>query len=423
MARVVTIPYAPRTLQLEIHNKAKRFSVIVCHRRFGKTVMAINHLIRAAVENRLERPRYAYIAPLYKQAKAVAWDYLKHYSLPIPGTMPNESELRVDLPNNARIALLGSDNPDALRGLYLDGVVLDEYAQMRPSVFSEIIRPALADRMGWAMFIGTPKGRNAFCELYEGAKGNEAWFTALYRASETHIIDFAELESSRAMMSRDEYAQEYECSFEAAIRGAYYAEQFRFLDAEKRIGSVPWEPSVPVQTAWDLGIDDATAIWFAQVVGREVHIIDYYEASGMGIEHYAQLLKSKPYTYADALLPHDGGAREKGTGISISQYLGRLGVRNIVLPVEDIEPGIQAVRMLLPKCWFDREKCADGLEALRQYRTEWDEKRETPRPRPVHDWTSHGADAFRYLSLGLRPMTQKKPRPERSAGDRSWMAA
>lgn len=435
MDRIVTIPYAPRPLQLHIHNSAKRFTVLVCHRRFGKTVMAINHLIRAAATCELERPRFAYLAPLYKQAKSVAWDYLKHYSAPIPGATTNESELRCDLPNEARISLLGADNPDALRGIYLDGVVLDEPSQMRPSVFSEIIRPALSDRKGWAMFIGTPKGHNAFHDLFQDAmhgfrdsNGQRSgpdpeWLSALYRASDTNILDGAELESARSLMSADEYAQEYECSFDAAIRGAYYADQFRFLDKEDRIGSVPWEPSVPVQTAWDLGIDDATAIWFAQCVGREVHIIDYYEASGVGIDHYAQLLKSKPYTYADSILPHDGGAREKGTGISISQYLSNLGIRNNVLPREDIEPGIQAVRNLLQKCWFDRTKCADGLEALRQYRTEWDEKRETPRPRPLHDWTSHGADAFRYLSLGLAPVTKKKPRQREAAGSHAWMGS
>lgn len=208
--------YIPRPLQAEIHRSLRRFSVLVCHRRFGKTILAINALIDAAVRCSGQQPRYAYIAPLYRQAKAIAWDYLQRYALPIPGTERNKSELFVEFPHGARITLYGADNPDSMRGLYFDGVVLDEVAQMRPEVWAEIIRPELVDRKGWALFIGTPKGINIFHELYQQAIRNDVWYAGMFRASETGIIPADELEAARSMMSPSQYAQEFECDFSAA---------------------------------------------------------------------------------------------------------------------------------------------------------------------------------------------------------------
>lgn len=400
----ISTGYQPRPLQAEIHRSLKRFSVLVCHRRFGKTVLCINELIDRALRNRLDRPRYAYLAPYYRQAKAVAWDYLKAYTAPIPGVEKNEAELRVDLPNEARIQLFGADNYDALRGIYLDGVVLDEYAQMPPKAWSEVIRPALSDREGFAVFIGTPKGRNAFCDLFEAARRDPAWFAMLYRASETGVLPKDELQANRLAMSPEEYAQEFECSFQAAIVGSYYGQLLSTADEEGRTGHVPWHSATPVVTAWDLGIGDSTAIWFAQWVGRELRVIDYYEASGVGIEHYAKVVSERPYTYEEHILPHDAGADQLATGTSLANTLRSLGLQNVtVLPRGRLEDGIQAARTLIPKCWFDETKCAQGLEALRQYRREWDEKMQVFKPRPLHDWASHGADAFRYLAVGIRP--------------------
>jgi hypothetical protein len=399
----VSTGYTPRPLQLEIHRSLKRFSVLVCHRRFGKTVLCVNELIDRALRSKKPRPRYAYLAPFYRQAKAVAWDYLRAYTQAIPGTAKNEAELRVDLPNGARIQLFGADNYDALRGIYLDGVVLDEYAQMPPKAWSEVIRPALADREGWAIFIGTPKGRNAFCELYEEAKRDESWFGALYRASETNIIAASELAKARAQMTEEEYEQEFECSFQAALVGAYYGGLMQQADREGRVCGVAWEPKARVDTAWDLGIGDSTAIWFCQQVGREVRIVDYYEASGVGIDHYAKVLGQKSYLYGEHILPHDAGNNQLATGKSLLDTLRALGIRGRVLQRGDLEDGINAARLLIPKCWFDAVKCARGIEALRQYRREWDEKGQVFKPRPLHDWTSHAADAFRYLAVGLKP--------------------
>ena len=251
---------------------------------------------------------------------------------------------------------------------------------------------------GRALFLGTPKGRNALWKVWENARlHSEEWAALMYRASETGILSAEDLATARRETSEAEYEQEYECSFTAAVAGAYYG---RLM--EGRISSVPYQPGCPVTTAWDLGFSDSTAIWFAQVVGREVHVIDYYQASGVGLEHYVRVLQEKGYVYAEHLLPHDAGASELGTGTTRLETLRRLGIRGRVLPMTKVDDGINAVRLLLPRCWFDEKRCAQGLEALRLYQREWDEKAQDFRARPLHDWTSHGADAFRYLAMGLR---------------------
>jgi phage terminase large subunit len=382
----------------------RRFNVLVMHRRFGKTVMCINDLIDQAVRCTKDRPRYAYISPLYRQSKQVAWDYLKHYTRNFPDISTNEAELRVDF-GEARIQLFGADNPDSLRGIYLDGVVLDEYAQMPGKLWTEVIRPSLTDREGTATFIGTPKGRNAFWDLYDeslrGVRGPD-WYADLKRASETKILPDSELRGARQDMTEDEYEQEFECSFTAAIGGAYYGKIINQAEKEGRIARVPYDPAVKVDTAWDLGIGDSTSIWFIQV-GQEIHWIDFYESNGVGLEHYVRVLQTKPYIYGDHILPHDAEAKELGSGKSRTETLKGMGVQNVrVLPIHAVDDGINEVRLKLARSWFDAEKCRDGLEALRQYRREWDEKGETFRPRPYHDWASHAADAARYACMGLR---------------------
>ena len=407
--------YAPRRHQAEIHRHLKRFNVLVCHRRFGKTVLAVNQLIGSGLRARREAPRFAYVAPLLKQAKAVAWDFLLHYSAPFR-VGANTSELRVDLVNGARITLYGADNPDALRGIYLDGVVLDEYADMQSRTWTEVVRPALADRKGWAIFIGTPKGQNGFHDIYDSASANKSWYAGLFRASETGVIDADELAQLRAAMAAEEFAQEFECSFQAANTGAYYARLLNEAEHDKRIGRVPWEATLPVTTAWDLGMDDATAIWFCQQVGRELRIIDYYEASGEGLTHYVNVLRARPYVYGEHLLPHDVEVKELGTGTSRVEVLQSLGLKPTVVPLQRVEDGINAVRVLMPRCWFDADKCARGLKALGHYQREWADKLGTWRARPRHDWSSHAADAFRYLATGLRPPDATTPLKYPTAG-------
>ena len=420
-AERVTIRYSPRSQFLPFHERTKRFAVIVAHRRAGKTVACVNDLIRGAVKCPLREPRFAYVAPYFAQAKDVAWTYLKRFASDIPGAESHESELRVDLPTGARIRLYGADNYDRMRGGYLDGVVLDEYADMDPRAWTEVIGPMLADRKGWAAFIGTPKGRNAFCEVYEKSVTDPEWFSLMLRASETGLIDDDELARWRREMSEDQYAQEFECSFQAAVVGSYYGRELERAEKDKRITSVPWDPAVQVHTTWDLGIGDPTAIWFLQLVGKEIHWIDYLESSGTGLDWYANQLKERPYVYGSCLLPHDAEARELGSGKTRVETLESLGVKNIqVQKMQGVDDGINAARLLMARSWFDATKCARGIEALRQYRKKFDEKRKVFMDHPLHDWTSHGADAFRTAAQAdldsLNPSDWSKPLSYSNAG-------
>lgn len=409
----VEIPYAPRKAMVPYHARTQRWACIVAHRRFGKTVGVVNDLIRSSLTSSKENHRAAYIAPFYSQAKAIAWDYAKFYSAPIPGIRINESELRIDYPNGARLRLFGADNYDAMRGLYLDDAALDEPADFPPNAWPMVIRPALADRQGRATFMGTPKGKNQFWEIHDHAKDDPDWFSLVLKASQTGILPQAELDEARRAMGEDRYDQEFECSFEAAIIGAYYGKEMRAADEDGRIGVVPYEPSLPVYTAWDLGVGDTTAIWFAQFHGAQKRIIDFYEASGVGLDHYVSVLKEKPYVYGPHILPHDARVRELGSGKTRVETLTALGLRDIVIadsiPLDD---GIQAVRGFIPTAWFDAAKCKSGIEALRQYQRDYDEKAKAFRARPKHSWASHAADALRYLVIGYRPPASK-PAPRR----------
>ncbi len=398
---VIEIDYTPRLQARDFHNRSERFAVLVAHRRFGKTVAAVNDLIRDALTINLPNVRVAYIAPYLSQSKAVAWDYALEYTKDIPHIKVNHSELRIDFPNGARFRLFGADNYNAMRGLYFDAVVLDEMADFPASAWPTVIRPAIVDRKGRATIIGTPKGKNEFWEMYDYAKNHPEWWCRMFKASETDILDEDELEEAKRTMGEDRYDQEFECSFEAAIQGAYYAQEMKTATSDGRVTNVPYDPAVGVTTAWDLGIGDSTAIFFAQYVGQEIRIIDYYESSGVGLDHYAKVLSEKGYHYSEHILPHDVQVKELGTGKSRVETLDALGISDITIaPRLAVDDGIQAARSMIARCWFDEEDCARGIEALRQYRREFDERLKTWRGRPLHDWTSHGADAFRYLAVG-----------------------
>ena len=407
----VAIPYQPRPLQREIGRlcRAKRFGVLVCHRRFGKTVLGVNVNQQTALMCEKPRPRVAYIGPTYTQGKAVAWDYMQHYARPIPGVGLNQSELRVDFPNQGQARIFGADNPDALRGIYLDRAVLDEFGLHPPKTFSEVIGPTLVDRGGSALFLGTPNGKNQFYEIAQHAKAREGtgdpdWFYREYKASETGLLDAAYLGQAKALMTPDEYAQEFECSFEAAVKGAIYAKELQQARDQLRITDVPIDPILAVDTDWDLGVGDATAIWFSQTTrGGEVRIIDYYEASGEGLPHYAAKLREKGYTYGEHWAPHDIQVKEfTGDGRSRLEVAASLGIPFRVVPKVPIEDGIHAARMMFAVCVFDATRCQAGLEALQHYRRDYNQRLNEFKAVPVHDWASHGADAFRYLAVRHR---------------------
>lgn len=400
----VSTGYEPRPQQSDLHKKLKkhRFGAAVCHRRFGKTVCAINHLVDEAILCERERPRFAYIAPTYTQGKAIAWDYLKAYTVVIPGRKVNESELRVDLPNGAQIRIYGADAPDSLRGLYFDGAVLDEYGLMPSRTFSEVVRPALADRQGWAFFIGTPNGKNHFYDVCQQAKTEAGWFFAEFKASETGLIRPEELEMARKSMTPDEYAQEWECSFEASVKGAIFAAELRNAREGKRIKNIPYDRGILVDTFWDLGVGDSTAIWFVQAVGLEIRLIDYYEHSGVGLDHYVAVIKSKTYSYGRHVAPHDIEVKELGSGKTRLETAQKLGINFEVAPKIGLEDGINAARLIFDRCYFDADRCEKGLEALMNYRRDFNTRIDEFKAVPVHDWASHGADAFRYMAVSIR---------------------
>lgn len=415
MTKTLTIDlgYRCRKQFAPFHKRKQRWACLVAHRRAGKTVACVADLVDAALRCTKPNPRFAYIAPFFVQAKDVAWSYLKQFCAKIPGVSFNEAELRVDFPHNgARIRLYGADNYDRIRGVYLDGVILDEYADMPPAAWGEVIRPALADRQGWAVFIGTPKGRNEFWRVWERANANpDAWFALRLRASETGLLPPAELAEASAEMTPEQVAQEFECSFDAAILGAYFGKEIADAERDGRVCDVPYDPDVPVYTAFDLGVGDSTAIWFWQMVGPEIRVIDHYESHGKGADHYAAVLNARGYRYADDFVPHDGRVREWGTGRSRLEALRDLGRKPRLVPDHRLMDGINAARLTLPRCRFDATKCAAGLEALRQYRTDFDEKTKAFKDTPKHDWTSHTADAFRYLAMAWREMAQpEKPK-------------
>jgi hypothetical protein len=401
MAEVIEIAYKPREQQLAIHElmDSKRFGVVVAHRRMGKTVSAINHLIKDALLNQKEAPRYAYIAPTYGQAKRVAWDYLVKYAEPLGGTS-NISELRVDFWGR-RIQLFGSDNPETLRGQYFDGVILDEIGDQNPKIWTDIVRPALADRKGWCLFIGTPKGHNHFKELRDRAEKEDGWGLLEFKASETGVVDDTELKAAKNEMGEDKYRQEFECSFDAAVEGSYYGQILNELEEKKHMQEIPREELSRTFTAWDLGMGDSTSIWVAQLVGTEVRLLDYYENHGVGLDHYVKWIKDNDYLKAEHILPHDVRVRELGTGKSRLEMLEEAGLEVKISPRMGLDDGIQAVRRLLPRCWFNVPKVQTGLNCLRNYRRDYDEKRKIFYERPLHDWSSHGSDSFRYLALGL----------------------
>ena len=403
--------YRPRPPQLDIHHAVNRnrFTVVVAHRRMGKTVSAILHLINAALNNEQKDPRYAYIAPTYAQAKRVAFDYLVEYTRPL-GAKVNIAELRVDFLGR-RISLYGSENGDSLRGQYFDGVVLDEIGDQNPKIWNEIIRPALADRKGWCLFIGTPKGNNHFADFKERAQKTDGWQFLEFKASETGILDDQELAAAKAEMGEDKYRQEFECSFDAPVEGAYYGQLLNEADEQNRVTTIPKDNLARIVCSWDLGVSDSTCIWVAQIVGKEVQLIDATENHGVGLDYYVSWLREKGYDKGQQILPHDVRVREMSSGKSRQEVLMEAGLDVTIAPSLSVADGIQAVRRLLPRCWFDAEGTKQGLSALRNYRRVFDEKRNVFFDTPLHDWASHYADSFRYLAIGLNEVDSDWGKP------------
>ena len=398
------IAYAPRQVFHNFHNRSERFASIVAHRRAGKTVACVADLLLSVLfKVKHKNPRAAYIAPMYRQAKSVAWDYLKAMTRGIAGCKINEAELRVDFPvvgrGEARIQLFGGDNPDALRGQYFDAVILDEFAQMNGRLWTEVVRPALADRKGIATIIGTPQGHNTFYDIFSMAVDNDDWYTMHLKSSQSGLLDEEEIESLKKEMPENEFKQEFECSWSAAVRGAYYAFYMEKAEEEDRITNVPHDPMMKVITSWDLGINDATVVHFWQVSRTEIRMINCLAFQGTGLPDIVKEIDKLDYNYSQHIAPHDIAVRELGSGRSRLDIAKGLGVKFDVAPSQHIADGIGAVRSLLPKIWFDKEKCKDSIEALKLYRTEYDDKKQIFRSNPLHDWTSDYTDSIRYFAI------------------------
>lgn len=406
--KIVEIDYTPRPWAMELHNTTLRWIILVLHRRAGKTTAALNHLTRDALKPSMKNMRFAYIAPTYRFAKDVAWDMLKQICRPIPKAKFNEAELKVTFFGlDSTITLYGADNPDSLRGRGFKGVVFDEYSLQPANIYTEVVRPALADHRGYAIWLGTPKGKNEFYRLFEMAKTNKRYLAVCKTVKDTGLIGKEELEDAKKTMSIDEFNQEFMCSFEASIKGAYYASEISCARKQERFKDFAWEKEMPVYTVWDLGVGDATAIGFFQKVGNEVRCIDYVEDSGKGLDYYSKLVKNKYYTYAKHFAPHDIKVRELSTAKSRLEIAYDLGIEFQVIPKLAIADRINATKMMFNRVWINTAKAQKLVDALSHYRHEWDQKAGQFKDKPLHDWTSHGADMFGYMALMENEFTDK----------------
>lgn len=399
------IDFSPREWQKWVLADSRRWKVIVAHRRSGKTHLALAELIRSAIK--IPESRYAYIAPTYKQAKAIAWDILKKMAKEITSNA-HESELRITLINGSIIRLYWADNPDSLRGIALWWVVYDEYSQHPAFIHSEIIRPALSDHEGWAIWIWTPKGRNIFYHLYKHSEANtKDWYSLLLQASQSKLIPEKELLEAKGIMSIEEYNQEFQCSFDSAIRWAYYAQELHFISEENRIRDWVYDPFLPVSTFWDLGISDYTSIVFAQFTQGKVLIVDYFEDNGKPLSHYAWEILSKRYKYDCHYLPHDWKVRDLGTWVSREDML-RSSLHNIrIVPEIWVKNGIEATRQMLNFAYFEASKTERLRDMLAMYTQEFDKTKWMFKDNPKHDESSHCADATRMLWVMFKQLNDK----------------
>ncbi len=405
--------YTPRPGQRALHEliAQHRFVVAVCHRQFGKTTTALVEAIMAALTTPRPHPRVIYCGPFRNWVKTVAWDALKRLLAPLPDTEFNEADLRVfqrDAIGAAAwsITLAGADNPDALRGGANDFVVLDEASRIDERVFSEILRPTLAARQGRMLFISTPNGRNWFHDLWQRAEADPEWGRVMFTASASGVLPASELESNRRTLTEEQFNQEFECAWTAATGAAIYGALMDQAHRDNRITHVPHRPGYDVITAWDLGYRDACAIWFIQHIGPAYHAIDFYQASGLAITDYADVLKERKrlcgYSYPinGHLAPHDAGAASIQSGRSLADVARDAGLDFTIVERTSVASGIALVRQLLPQCWFDEGKCAEGIEALEKYGYAWNPEMGAFSLKPEHSRWSHPADALRTFATG-----------------------
>ena len=420
----ITLPhlYHPRSYQREVFEKFaegyRRF-ILVWHRRSGKDKTMLNFMICRMFER---RGMYSYILPTYEQARLIIWEgmgsgglgdgmpFLDHFPEELVESR-NEQRLEITLVNGSIFRLIGSDHVDRIVGANPIGVVYSEYSLQSIAAW-EFVSPMLTENKGWAAFVYTPRGRNHAFFLYERALTSRSWFVSTKNVEETHrdsegedgspVVTAAQLDEERERgMDEDLLQQEYHCSFTGFREGSYYGQFLAAAYKENRIREIVWNPRVPVFTVWDLGIADQTAIWFCQIEGKEVYLIDFYQQNAQGTIHYISVVKNKPYVYSNHWAPPDIENRQDTPGgLTTRRQIARdLGVNFSIVPKVDLMDGIDAARSILPRCYFDKVKCDLGLRSLMNYHKDYNSKTLDYKFHPVHDKWSHGADAFRYLSL------------------------
>ena len=427
------LPFRPRSWQRQLLSDPAKRIVAVVHRRAGKSTALMWMGLKRAMTEPKPNPRVVHILPYSVMwHRTGLWDQLVQAADAIPGAVVRRSELTIRLPNGGVFVCGGADNVDSWRGGGADLCIIDEFDDTPPSLVPLVVEPMLADRGGTLIRSGTPKGRGILQAAYDRAKTTPGYSAYLLDHTQTGALPQDAIDTLRREMTPEEFAQELECSFASPNSGSYYGKLMDEAERAGRIGRVPHDPGLKVWTAFDLGIDDSTAIWCMQLSrGGEWRFIDYIEDSGAGLEHYVRLLQQRPYVYEMHLLPHDASVRELGSGKSRVETLTSLGVRPWrIVRQHSVADGINAVRLVLPRAWFDAERCAKGIQALRHYRREWNEAAQTWRANPVHDHSSHGADAARYLCLGVtEPRAKPIDRPHREPweytrpddGSGAWM--
>jgi len=397
-----------------LENGGKR-AVEVAHRRWGKDEVALHWTAVAAHE---KVGTYWHMLPEAAQARKAIWEAVNPHTgkRRIDEAFPSslrastrENEMFIRFKNGSTWQVVGSDNFNSLVGSPPVGLVFSEYAIANPAAWS-YLRPILLENGGWALFIYTSRGNNHGKALIDTAKTSKGWLGEISPVSLTKAVDAEALaEDFEAMVkemgatqAKALYNQEWECSFDSAVVGSYYGADLEQARLDRRICAVAYDPAVPVNTAWDLGLDDATAVWFYQLVGKEIHLIKYREWTQQALTDICREVLNEPYGFGEHVFPHDIEARELTTGRSRIEVVRNIMGNVKVAPRTEVADGINAVRTLFPRMWFDEKGCAQGLECLRNYRKAWDEKRKVFQDRPFHDWSSHGSDAARYLALTYR---------------------
>lgn len=413
----VELPYnfTPRSYQMglwnymcEQPNVPGLRAVFVAHRRAGKDKEFIN-IVVTKMQERVGT--YYYMFPTYKQGRQILWEGIDKDGFKFMDHFPkelvkrrNDTTMLLELYGGQKFQIIGTDNYNHIVGTNPVGMAFSEYSLQDPMAWN-IMRPILAENGGWAMFNMTPRGKNHGWDILQMAK-QQGWYNEVLDVDKTGVIPRDVLDREREEMRRSTgsdslFRQEYYCDFTVPIQGAYYEEQINHAYDTGRVGLVPYERAIPVNTVWDLGVGDSTAIWFYQLIGSEVRVINYYENHGKGLDYYAKVLQDKGYVYGEHYAPHDIRVKELGSGKTRLEIARELGIHFRLVPSVSIADGITSARLLFDRCWFDEKNCEQGLSALKFYHKEFDEKNRVYNDRPAHDWSSHASDGFRYLALSV----------------------